>query len=333
MTAPDPSQLSAVLSLSDPQQSIALPKHFEVNIDLIYPSDYHLDNEEMLDQLLHNSGIDQVPPFALVKQTTQNLPSKDPLFIHQRVSYQLEPQLPGKYGLTFYKISLHPNDSKVKKPIDVISPIIYVNVTLPKVPAINLEAEAAPLNGLAERVPVELAAEERQYLSQDQSAYNVELFKSREMPWHIAFGLFLLSLILLGTALLYNYLQKMKPRPQPLLKEDHLAEAVKLLNQLKSQPSLQSSTVRDFINHITTSLRNSFKIRYQISSSSLTTQEFLEEVRANQAMTQEQKIAIEEAMHLMDRIKFGEYKPSLEECANLVSFAKLYSSSDMILIE
>lgn len=312
-----PQHFDAAISLVDAPQPISLPKSFVVEVDLIYPQGYHLDKEAMADQLLRNASIHQTAPFALIQESVQKLPAENSSLIHEKISYQLEPQFPGKYALTFYEISFLPNDLNVVNSVKVVSPIIYVDVVLPEAPVINLAAEAAPLSDLSERVPIEMVKEIRVHISQDQSSRNVELFKKKELPWNLAAGLIFVSLLFVGTLFLFNYLKKKKPTPPVKSKQIPLDEAEKLLAELKRQPVLNSSTVENFIHQLTSSLREYFEDHFKIATSALTTQEFLEDVKTSPQLNQEKKVSIAEIFQLADQIKFGGYKPSLGECTQI----------------
>ncbi len=322
MSAAANSRFAATMELQEISQPIPLPKNFVINVDLVYPADYHPDRDEMVDQLLRNSSIYQIIPFELINETEQKLNSSDSSLIHEKISYQIEPQIPGKYALTFYNFSFVPNGSNPEGRVDVASPIVYVDVVLPEAAGINLSAETAPLSSLSERIPIELNSDLRAYISQDQSKHNVELFKNKELPWHFISGLFFLLFLLSGSALMYKYSKKRKPAELNVNEKIPLVEAEKLLQELKGQSSLGSSVVQEFISQIIASLRNYIEEYYRISASALTTQQFLGEVEVHSELTLEQKESIKEVLQLADQIKFGGYQPSISECTKIFEAAQ-----------
>ncbi|MBA3604296.1 MAG: hypothetical protein H0W50_11830 [Parachlamydiaceae bacterium] len=322
MSAAANSRFAATVSLSEVLQPIPLPKNFVIDVDLVYPTDYHPDRDEMVDHLLRNSSIYQTSPFALINETEQKLTSSDPSLVYKKISYQLEPQLPGKYALTFYDIPFIPNDSNLEGRVEVISTIVYVDVVLPEAAVINLSSETAPLSSLSDRIPIELNSDLRAYISRDQSTQNVEVFKNKELPWHFVLGSFFLLLLFACTVLMYNYSKKRKPVKLDANHKFPLVEAENLLQEIKGQSSLDGSVVQEFISKIITSLRNFLKNFYRIPASALTTQEFLNEVEMHSKLTLEQKESIKEVLKLSDQIKFGGYKPSIDECTNIFDVAK-----------
>jgi hypothetical protein len=316
------SHFAATVSLSDASQPLPLPKNFVVEVDLIYPDNYHPDRDLMVDQLLRNSSIYQTPPFALITETEQKLIAPHPSLVHEKISYQLEPQLPGKFALTFYEISFVPNDSSQGEPVGVPSTIVYVDVVLPEASVIKLDAEAAPFSTLSERIPIEMNNTLRIIISQDQSTHNLELFKNRELPWHFVGGFLFLLFLLSCTALLYKYSQRKKPVELDLNRKSPLDEAEKLLQKLKGQPALDSDVVQEFVGEIITSLRNYLESDYGIPASALTSQELLDEVEKHPRVDLGQKESIREVLQLADQIKFGGYKPSMEECVKIYAVAQ-----------
>lgn len=310
------------VSLVGASQAIALPKSFGVEVDLVYPQGYDIDKEELADQLLRNSGTHQVPPFVLLHESEQILSSNDPSLVHKKISYQLEPQFPGKYALTFFEFSFMPEGSKSAGGVQVISPIVYVTVDLLEPPEINLAVEAAPLSNLSERIPIELAKETRSYLSHDQSMHNVALFKAKELPWNFGIGLVFVSLWLAGSLLLYTFLKKNQPLQLPRQRKNALFEAEKLLEVLKTQSVLDRSTVENFAHELRASLQEYFETFYSMTSFTFSTPEFLKKLEAHPQLNQEQKTSIEEIFVLADQIKFGKYSPSLEECMKIFEAVK-----------
>jgi hypothetical protein len=265
----------------------------------------------MLDHLLRNASVSNLSPFKLVDFQEDIVPSNDANSIHEKLTYTLEPQVPGNYGLTFLQIPFLSEDPKVP-PKYVISPIVDVDVVLPQIVEIQLDSEMAPLATLSQREPIELATATRSYMMRDHSAHNLQAFQSKVISWQ--------PILLVATFLLLTWLVRRvssdKKNILPLVpqKQSALMRAEGILNQLKGQSIEDSDLVEAFVVELTNSVRYSFEENYDIKASKETVEEMIENLEKRQQLPQDKREAVLNFLHTTEQIKFADYHPSLEEC-------------------
>ncbi|MGZ3732694.1 MAG: hypothetical protein ACXU9U_03010, partial [Parachlamydiaceae bacterium] len=248
MTSTISSEINLKVRVTEKGRSIAIPHTFKIEAELIYPVRLHPDKDEMLDHLLRNPGISNISPFKLVDFQQDVLPSNDANNLHEKLTYTLEPQVPGHYGLTFLQIPFFSEDPSVP-PKYVISPIVDLDVVLPEIAEIQLDSEMAPLATLSQREPIELATAIRSHVMRDHSAHNLQAFQSKVIPWQpiLLVATFLLLTWLVRRALSY------KKGEQPLASKQQVAltRAEEILNRLKGQSMKDSHLVEAFVVELT----------------------------------------------------------------------------------
>ena len=158
------------VSLFANEGSAAIPHPFTLNVELTYPAGLRPDRDAMLDHLLRNQGPGGSPPFTLVEVNGEILSSNDSKIVHEKLSFKLEPHLAGSFGLAFLQIPFVSDNPNVP-PTSVLSPLIYLEVTLPKPPTIDMASEVAPLANLSSREPIELESGIRSSIMRDESAW------------------------------------------------------------------------------------------------------------------------------------------------------------------
>lgn len=309
MNSADPQPFSAILSLDAAKEPIVLPQSVVVLVELVYPKGYVPDKEIMLDHLLRPQGISSTPPFALVD--VQEKAVEDSGRIHEKISYRLEPLLPGKYALSLFEVSFNSNSLEPSL-VEVVSPLVYVNVVLPEKATVDLNAETAPLLDLSLKEPIALDRKIGETLVKDHSAYFERLFQSKAFPWQPICGILALILMTL-------WIRRMarKRSPLPLKLSDKVAAmqlAAKQLHTLQSQNSLKKKDVESFVVSLTKSVKFHFEEKLKMPIVSKTSEEFLHDFEKNRDLTLEQKSLIQNFLQTTDRIKFEGYQPTLEDC-------------------
>lgn len=308
-SSPDPRHFSATLTLDATKEPVVLPQPVVVHVELIYPTGYTPDKEVMTDHLLRQQGIFSTPPFAL--PDVQQKAVEDSGLIHEKISYQLEPLLPGKFALSLFEV---PFNSITLEPseVEVVSSIVYVDVVLPESASIDVNTEIAPLLDLSLKAPIELDRGIAKTLATDHSAYFDRLFQSKAFPWQ---PLCVLLVLFLMTLRIRKMAKKTAPTALKLSnKAAAMQSAAQKLHTLQSQDHLKKPDVESFVVNLTKGVKFHFEEKLKMPVVSKTSEEFLREFENIKEITLEQKSLMQNFLQTTDRIKFEGYQPTLEDC-------------------
>lgn len=307
------------------KEKIMLPEAFVVELILTYPSGYHIDEKVLLANLLRNPRPGAAP-FLLLSMKKENLDSQkdqgsEKSEINEKWIFHLEPQLAGKYGLTFLNIPFLPNATQ-ERPVDVVSGILDIDVILPPSVDHSFLPMEAPLK-LSNTFPIVLSPKMRASLQQKiadkEPSRNWARWKAKRFPWEIA----CILMALLGVALYYKY----APRKTPLKRVDlvsqiHYRIANEKLIALQEETEVDPSIAEGFIVELSNGVRSEIEEKYHLRVLPDTTEEFFAQLKRADLLDPDKLAKLTEFTKLADKVKFASHIPTLEECLAAKKAAK-----------
>lgn len=144
-------ELSAEIELSELKVNIL--DTLVVTLNLTYPKDYHINSEQLTNQLLRKAPLSS-PSFILTSPVSDTFQETSKELVMRKLVFALDPQLPGIHPLTFFNIQFLPNDT-TKEVVEIISDIIDVNVYQVAVINVELPKPFPPLP-FSPEIPIEL---------------------------------------------------------------------------------------------------------------------------------------------------------------------------------
>lgn len=293
---------------------ISIKDTLEVALDLTYPEGYEVDLERLRENVLRSSSFYE-HPFSITDLKEDHPQENADGTFSQHISMTLQPLRLGQVFLTFYDISFIPKDkkNKIQKVISDIFPIHVLAVEAP----LGFQARLAPLLTFSKTFPLELDEENRNLLIENpqlqkkEEQFNEEQMNSKRLPW-IEIGSVLL--IVLISWIFYRH-----PHVKPPLTSAQMAQAARQkaladLAKLKSKNLPEKGFFDEFYVELTNLVRAYIEQKYPIPASTSTTPEFLAEVAHNSAFSQETRQLLSQFLMQADKVKFGQYHPSVEEC-------------------
>lgn len=293
--------------------NLTIPQPLIVELFLEYPETLYPDRETIKAHLLQNNRF-QSTPFILVKEDI-TAPLLKNGKVTQIFTYEIQPQIAGRQGMTFLNIPFKQKDDSKSKSIQFISPIFFVDVHSQKVLP-NPADYIAPLLPTATPLPLELNNDfRRQWLSNPtllakETQENQNLVRNKTFPW-----LGFLSLLVLGSV--YSWMRKIpKKSPTQAIKANKSAiaysQALTLLKNLKQKTSAPEIDL--FFITLTDAVRYSLEKHYQWPAIQQTTSEFLQFAANDKRLTREEKENLKIFLEKCDSVKFAKYSASLAEC-------------------
>lgn len=305
---------------------IKIQEELKIVLDFSFPEDFHVDIVALQKVLLRNSALMPMPFTLKSKQVEEPFRRQESRQNRQKVIFILDPQIAGKHALTFFNISFLPNEDVKKKKVDILSGIFEIKVSLPSVSP-SFKGIASPLMTFSNRLPIEISHKNTQEfidnpsLLNKESKINKEIFQGKAIPW-----MQMLSLILFG---ILFWVAK-KGSPINAKKEIDKSEIIKTASQ-KAFDSLDALRQRNlpeqrqfdqFYVNLTNILRNYIEERYQLNVTHTTTEEFLQQFSLNPAFSLNTRQKLSNFLIVADRVKFGLYNPSVQECEMAFNSAK-----------
>jgi hypothetical protein len=310
------------VTIETKESSVSLNDVVTINLTLNYPTDYHPNLNMIKANLLVNEGF-ETPPFKLLNETISPPKSKGET-LEQKMTYVLDPQIPGTHFLTFYNITFQPNEAAKNKPVDIISNVMTIQVH--KAPSLtSLDEVPAPLMRLNLNPPVTLSEQNRlQYLDnsdrkEQERLRNVAIIQSKMIPWDKLSGVMAFILLII----VMQYVKKQKPLAL-FFKKDPQQIALKALDHLKTQDLPSQDRYDEFYSCLTEIVRHFIEDRYRIKATTQTTQEFLNNSLA--AFDSPSQELLSNFLQSSDRVKFSRYAPTFEECQTAEETAQQFIS-------
>jgi hypothetical protein len=326
----DRTAFAVTMTLLNADAPVVIPQEIMVEIKLSYPANYHPDEEALLDHLLRPQGANTLLPFSLVHSSSEKHivgNRSDISEIAEQIHYRLEPMLPGQYALTLLNVTFRPNDS-TEPPlpaVELLSPIIPLEVNLPKTSPFDIASNEAPLIEQWQHAPIELSSTTRHKLDQEHASYDEHYFQAMGTPWYAIFMCTLLFCLL-------TWLYKLTSHPRKrammaLAVPAPLQQAKQKLSVLQALPRFDKQLAEEFIMSLTHDLRSYFESHFSIAAGSKTSQELATALKENAAIDQSRAIDAELFLQKMDNIKFAGHQPTIEECS------QAYTTAENIIVE
>ncbi len=305
-----------------PTTSITVEDLLPITLTLSYPETHTPDLDTIRMNLLKYVGLSE-PPFALVDEKIKQEGKKK-----LKATFILEPQVASLQFISLYNIPFLSNDGNPEQTKNIVSDIFQVEVALPKVEK-DFYGLSYPLLPLTEQFPISLSSSNRKHLIESKERFeenaqkSAQIIKNRTFPWASLAGAFLFVLFLLIARMQPEKradLEKQKQKIALSAKEKALKSLEKMTEQsLKGVPYYMgiNETVRKYIEE-----------RFQLNTTTQTTQEFLHSMASHPAFDRETQAMLSDFMICSDKIKFAEATPTKEECDQAKQMAYQFIDTD-----
>lgn len=307
---------------------ISIKDILEVSLDLTFPEGYHVDMETLRQNVLRSSSFYE-HPFAIADMKIDNPQKNADGTYSQHILIALQPLRLGNVPLTFYDISFVPQDKKNKmhKLISNIFPIDILSIEAP----LQFHGRLAPLLTFSKTFPLGLNEQNQNSLIEDpqvqkrQEQANVIQMNKKRLPW-VEIGCVLLIILVFWIFLKH-------PHVKPPLTAEQLAQAAKAaaladLEQLKAKNLPEKEFFDEFYVELTNPVRAYIEKRYHVAAPTSTTSEFLAETARNPAFPIQTRQQLGQFLSEADKVKFGRYHPSVEECDHAQKLAVNFIKSE-----
>lgn len=314
--------------ISPSADQVSIKDTLDVSLDFIFPAGYQVDVASLQQNVLRSSSFYE-HPFSIVDIKIEDRQKTANGNFSQRMLLKLQPLRLGELSLTFYDISFVP-EGKDKKIHKVISPIFPIHVAAVEAPQ-EFQGRLAPLLTFSKKFPLELDEKNQILLIEDpqtqkrERQINVQQMNQKRFPW-ISIGSVLLAILVFWIFLKH-------PPAKPALTPEQMAKAAKknallALEQLKAKQLPEKGFFDEFYVQLTAPVRTYLERRYHVPASTSTTSEFLEETAKNQALSSQTRQQLGQFLSQADKVKFGRYRPSIEECEKAQELAVQFINTD-----
>ncbi len=307
---------------------ISIKDVLEVTLDFTFPDDYQVDLSTLQQNIIRSSNFYE-HPFAIANMQVDPPVKNEDGSLSQHVIMKLQPLREGDVNLTFYDIPFLPKD-KLQKPHKVISPIFPIHVLAFETPT-HFQGRLEPLLTFSKTFPLELDEKNQshqwgdpaaQKMEQRQNAYQMNI---KQLPWIEAGSLLLMVL------LFWIFLKN--PPHKPALTPEQIAQAAKAqalidLENLKEQQLPEKGFFNEYYVQLTQPVRAYIEQKYNVIASTQTTPEFLSSMAKNSAFPDKTRQQLGQFLSQADKVKFGNYKPSMEECDHAQALAVQFIKFD-----
>lgn len=313
--------------ISFPSSSLTINETLPMTLDLVYPKTYRPDLNSLRLNLFKYSGL-AIPPFTLSSENITPPNEISPGLLSQKIIFNLDPIFPGKHYLTFQEITFNSKEGN-QAPYQIISDIFEIDVSMPK-SALENQNFIQPLMSLKQTIPIEINPQNRRSIFQNpqlQSAeinHNRLLFHRKEFPW-AGFAFFILA----GLVFLAIKTQPPNPKkaPEPIQTPKIRLKTLTAIDQLARENLIETKQFDRFYTNLSSLVRTFIEKRYQVRSSTYTTQEFLEKISKSPILDNKKQIMLIEFLNSSDRVKFAKYDPTKEECEQALQNARGFIKS------
>lgn len=305
-----------------PTSSLTIEENLHIDVILSYPDTHDVDLEKLRVNLLKYAGLSE-PPFAL---TSENIDT--PAEGKMKITFILEPQLAGLQFVSLYDITFTPKDPDQHQPVEIISDIFKVEITLPPIEE-GFHGLASPLLSLTKKFPIAMGPKNRKQLFENTERNikerwrNILIFRWKTFPWGELAGVCLIAILLL--------IVRMQPKKGPNLEKERLKRALTAKNKallslesLEEQHLIQEKKFEIFYVQLTNTLRKYIEEKFQLKASTQTTPEFLHQMASHPGFDREIQSILTDFLISADRVKFAEHQPAPEECRDAYAIAKQF---------
>lgn len=296
------------------KEEVSIPNDIIVELKLSYPSSYQVDIEKLKLHLLRHDPL-KMPPFLLLSLYQDVKKDVDAQTL-LNLRFQLQPQLPGKFALSFFNISFMPNDPQ-SPIVEIVSDIFPIRVEMSPwlVPS---DVPVGLLLSLSPNFPITIVGDNFRRLfgpeaQQRVIKYNSEVLKKSLFPWWNLF--FIGAVILLSWFLRESVKQAgvVETEEQRILRAREQALRSLSLLQLRQLPENRQFMI--YYEELTETVRKFLEEVYQVHASTMTTQEFLQQTVKFSSIDEQTRMNIGKFLLSSDQVKFAHHEPSVEECS------------------
>jgi len=288
-----------------PKTRISIDENLTIHLTLKYPPTHAPDLDSVRLNLLKYIGVTD-PPFALKDEEVENI-NEGMLGI----TFYLEPQLANSHFVSFYDIPFIPVDEDADEVKIIFSDILTIDVYLPEIDS-AYQGRSVGLLSLTDPLPIGLSIDNELRIDspdriQEEKARSVSIVRHRSIPWTQIIGVLLFCMVLF----IARMQPKRKPDPAHLQKKQAAGARSKALEALST---LDSSNKEEFYVELTNTVRRYIEEKFQIRTTTQTTQEFLYSMSGHPSFDRETQAMLSDFLVSSDRVKFADRNPSEEEC-------------------
>jgi hypothetical protein len=315
--AAEPGYFGIEMNLS--AKEIAIDQVMKVELTLTYPPGYQPDFD-LLQKNISRSSNFYGHPFALNDITVDDPKTIEGSMV-SHVSLELQPIHIGPSLFTLYDLVFTNKDTK--KSGSVVTPVVAVNVLPIQAPP-QFEGHLSPLLTFAKTYPLELDAQNEVNAAGNDEEDLAQIHK-KQLPW-------IEVLVVSAMALAFWAFLRAAPQKPELSEEQRLQlakqNALSDLDKLKKEDLPGKGFFDQFYVELTQSIRGYIEKRFLLPVSSSTTAEFLEEASRSAAFPEDTRQTLGQFLSLADRVKFGQYCPSKDECDRAQELAVHFIESE-----
>lgn len=295
------SDFSAQVALSTTTLNLENP--LQVDLTLHFPHGYRVDVDSLARNLLKHHPL-APEPFQLLG--TKNNIEEHAGEITQQLTFLLQPEIPGHFFLSFFKISFLPENAQGATKETISEPFEL------SVEPLNMSLNTPPYSILpfSFAYPIELNDSNREKFRgevQKEAARQqvVESIQAHAFPWlHLLAAFFLILFLIILRYAPIQRKEKMESEEEQLVKiKSRCEQLVK---------SLQKDNSPDTYVQLSNLLRELLEKRYGVPAPFQTTQEFLQSLAGSPKIEPELKQQVKAFLAHADHVKFAKKLPSQE---------------------
>jgi hypothetical protein len=125
--------------------------------------------------------------------------------------------------------------------------------------------------------------------------------------------------------------RKRKPQLKPARPAHEIA--FEQLQQLKSKDLIRQGKIKEYYTEISDIIRHYLENRFQLKAPEMTSEEFLQYVRDNAALTAGHKQLLKDFLLCCDLVKFAKHEPVQQDADNAFMFAQKFVEETREIIE
>ena len=307
-------------------QQILIKDLLNVDIDLTFPTGYEVDVDGLQKNIARSSNF-YGSAFTISALNVGPVQQKGDQ-LSQQIRFTLQPKQIGRASLSFYEIPFIPADKKNKK--EILTGDIFSIEVLPIKADPQFEGQLAPLLSFAKTLPIELdqktidLIEGKNAMARERKIDQEQMDKKR-LPW-----ISTLTILLIGFFCWVFLRQAIRKVPLTHEQIIQLArqQALHEIEALKAKNLPAQGFFDQFYVELTNPIRSYIEKKYQIPLPNRTTPEFLAEAVQYPDLSPQTKKQLGQFLIQADKVKFGLYKPSIEECENAQKMAIKFIETD-----
>lgn len=295
----------------------------QVEVDVTYPEGYKVNKALLRSNLLDYPGYG-ITPFTLVSEETIVVKPRN-----EKITYLLDPDIPGKYALTFRDIVFDRGEEKGA--VRLLSGVFDVEVTMPKEMAVGT-GEPFGVLPLSVDLPIVANSSVREaFLDNPSWLAWVRLMGWREFrhslfPWRGVVAAVVLAMIG-GVFFLFVWIRGRRQERKEPHRVTARSRALKDIDDIRARGLPQRGEYDQYYVLLTGVVRKYLEEAYLIRAETLTTEEFLVEAVRHPDLDESTRLLLENFLDRADKVKFARHQPTGLECADAERAAGAVCSS------